>query len=54
VFVLLQNDRPAHQPNDVYDRWLGAAMEPIERVFIAMVVIGLAGFLTTIAWMLAP
>jgi hypothetical protein len=32
------------------DWWLGAAMEPIERVFIAMAVLGLAGFVATLLY----
>ena len=40
-------------PFDVYARaigWLSAAMEPIERVFIAMAVIGLVGFVATLLY----
>jgi hypothetical protein len=32
------------------DWWLSAAMEPIERVFIAMAVIGLVGFVATLLY----
>jgi hypothetical protein len=31
--------------------WLGAVMQPIERAFLLMAVIGVAGFIATVVYM---